>query len=248
MQATTLDCNCKRIRINWVLNRRLAARLRQKQGENLCFLGFGCIKRDQFLEDIFMGAGTGFRNFVFAAGIAVSGVSGAQAATVAFDSASTGPSWIESGFEFAPVRIVSGNCGISKACLALNKNEVTTMTLVGGGTFTLTSLYFELLGQSNFTTMNVTSTGPAGVVALSTVSVAHNTGYIANFGTLFSNVTSIIFTNASGNRGGGNVRIDDIVATATPIAPVPLPAAAGLLVMALGGMGFVGRRRKTVSA
>ena len=196
-----------------------------------------------------MDAGTGFRNFVFAAGIAVSGVSGAQAATVAFDvgvATTTPKTWTEAGFLFTLVRIVDGNCVTnSTKCLAFNDKDSTTMTLVGGGTFSLTSIWFQLLGKGSVTTLTVAS--PSASKSFKTADFAHNTGFTANFGTFFTDVTSILFSSTA-QKGSGNLRIDDIVATATPMAPVPLPAAAGLLVMALGGMGFVGRRRKTVSA
>lgn len=181
-----------------------------------------------------------FKSTVFGALLAICGATAASAATLSFDGASAGgaASYTDQGFTFTPVRIVNGNCGAANPCLALNDNETTTITRVGGGTFSLTSLWFQLLGQGTNNTLTVTSSVPAWVVDLPESSYPHNNGFTIDFASVFANVTSITFTTAS---NGGNVRIDDLVLVPSQ---VPVPAAAGMLALALGGLGLAGRRKK----
>lgn len=159
------------------------------------------------------------------ASFAVMAPSFASAVTIDFDGAA------DPAYQFDVDRTVNGNCA-SGSCLGLNTNEVSILSRVDGGTFSLTSLWFKLLGQTSDLLITATTSG-ASINYTQPV----QTGTTVNFG-IFTNVTSIIFSNI----GKGNIRIDDINLTET-VAPVPLPAGAGLLMAALGGLAMVRRRR-----
>lgn len=175
---------------------------------------------------------------------------GIQAATVDFNGVPNGVSspLVTDGFSFDVARIVNGNCA-ALDCLALNPEhgkspaDFDVMTLVGGGAFNLTSLWFKLLGgPASLVITSYDSLG--GVLNTATYTgpiYAHNTGYTLNFAGLFDNVAAISFTNT----GNGNVRVDDI--NASPVAGVPLPAAGGLLMVAMAGLGVFGRRRNKLA-
>lgn len=180
-----------------------------------------------------------FKSTVFGALLAIGAATAASAATLSFDGAFTGnaASYTDQGFTFTPVRIVNGNCGVANPCLALNDNETTTITRVGGGTFSLMTLWFQLLGQGTNNTLTVTSSILGSVIDLPESAYPHNNGFTINFASLID-VTSVTFTTAS---NGGNVRIDDLVLVPSQ---VPVPAAAGMLALALGGLGLAGRRKK----
>ena len=159
-----------------------------------------------------------------------------QALTVSFGGANVDP-YIENGFSIDVARIVNGNCNVAP-CMALNTNETSVLTRVGGGIFSLTSFWFQLLGRpttltvSAFSGMNLLDT-----VNLSSASFPHNKGQVFNH--LFDNVTSISFQDT----GRGNVRIDDLTLS-TSVSAVPLPAAFPMLMAGLAGLGVLGRRRK----
>lgn len=160
-----------------------------------------------------------------------------HAATLTFDSANVDP-YIEDGFAIDVARIVNGNCDAAsgRPCMALNNNDVSVLTLVGGGTFSLGSFWFQFLGRGAVNTLTVVS-DLGGVLFLGVNTFGRNDGgqYLDLSGlTLFQNVTSVTFSSSL----GGNVRIDDIVAA------IPVPAAGLLLFGALGGLAALRRRRK----
>lgn len=175
-------------------------------------------------------------------------VSSAGAVTINFDGEHSGSPLIMGEYQIDDARIVNGTCGVDKPCLALNKLETSILTRVDGGVFTLSSIWFYLAGVASETAglndLVVTSTGPAASIRLGQAPAdggyAHNTEYVVDFGDLFKDVTSIIF---SSYLGQGNVRIDDLVVSSP--APVPLPAAGGLLLAAMAGIGMLRRRRST---
>lgn len=176
--------------------------------------------------------------------------SSAGAVTVDFTGASSGSPLVTAGFSFDVARIVSGNCSTNPgACLALNPArgqsaaDYSVMTLVGGGAFNLTSVWFNLLG--NTSELAITGYDAFGAVVntvlYDTSGFAKNTGHTVNFGGIFDGIFAASFTNP----GTGNVRVDDINASA--VAAVPLPAAGGLLIAAMAGMGMLRRRRRTLA-
>ena len=55
-------------------------------------------------------------------------------------------------------------------------------------------------------------------------------------------ISSVVIDGTNG--GTFDFSLDDFAFTNAPTAPVPLPAALPLLLVALGGLGFAGRRRK----
>lgn len=191
--------------------------------------------------------------FSLAAAACIAGlgiVSSAGAVTLNFDGASSDAPLILGEYKIDDARIVNGQCGVDKPCLALNKLETSILTRVDGGIFTLSSIWFYLDGQASkkdgLNDLVVTSTGPAASIRLGQDAADggydHNKGYVVDFGDLFKDVTSIIF---SSYLGQGNARIDDIVVSSP--SPVPLPAAGGLLLAAMAGMGMLRRRRSTLA-
>ena len=161
----------------------------------------------------------------------------------------SGTPYVENGFQIDPIRIVDGNCGgaSGKPCMALNTNETSTLTKVGGGAFTLDSFGFEFQGQPSVLTVTAFS----GATLEDTI--VYDAGYVKNhwYGVLpdITNITSIIFDDT----GTGNIRIDDIgvsfaSAGGGPGLETPLPAALPLFATGLSAMGLLGWRRKRKGA
>ena len=162
-----------------------------------------------------------------------------HAATLTFDSANVDP-YVEDGFMIDVARIVNGNCDAvsGRPCMALNNNDVSVLTRVGGGTFSLASFWFQFLGRGAVNTLTVVS-DLGGFLALDAATFGRNDDgqvFDSSALALFQNVTSVTFSSSL----GGNVRIDDIV-----VAAIPVPAAGLLLFGALGGLAALRRRRKT---
>lgn len=180
------------------------------------------------------------------------GSSYASTITFPFNSAPGGSPYIESGFSFDVARIDNGNCDSpsGKSCLALNTNETSTLTKVGGGTFTLNSFGFELLG--NPATLTITDNLGDKLVFTQNDSHPCATPFCKNvWYTAFpfwAGITSVIFDDT----GTGNIRIDDINVVANAASPppavTPLPGAVSLFVSGLGTLGMLGWRRKRKKA
>ncbi len=170
---------------------------------------------------------------VFAATLAIQVLPG-HALTVGFDGANVDP-YIENGFQFDIARIVNGNCNV-KPCMALNTNETSVLTRVGGGIFSLSSFWFQILGRrAELTVKSYSGVNALETIVLTEAVYPHNSGQV--FSHLFDNVTAISFHDS----GKGNLRIDDLTVS---VSTVPLPAALPLLMAGLAAIGFVGRRRK----
>jgi hypothetical protein len=173
----------------------------------------------------------------------------AGATTITFTGANGGDSvgYSEAGLMFDDARITSGNCDGSvsgKACMALNKNEVSTLTSQTlGGLFTLTSFWFKLLGASP-AELSVESSKGGLLILTEAVYGKNNDGNVFDLigNALFEDVSWVTFTDS----GRGNARVDDIALLSAPPAPVPLPAAGLLLVAAIGGLTAL-RRKKAIA-
>lgn len=149
-------------------------------------------------------------------------------------SQASGP-YVEDPFTFSDARLVNGNCAAG-ACLALNPNELTAMSLASGSPFDLLGLTYTLLG--NPAELMVTGTFVSGDTISETFETPKNTLQTIYFSGSWSGLEQVVFDNS----GKGNVRVDDISA-------VPLPAAAWMLLAGLGVVGgVIGRRRRAAAA
>lgn len=166
--------------------------------------------------------------------------SAASAATINFDGTKPGDkfNYEEAGLIFDVTRIVNGNCDSAsgKPCMALNNNEQSILTKIGGGLFSLSSFWFQLLGNGTGNTLLVET--DKGSLSLPVGTWGKNNGgnvIDLTSNTDFFDVAYVKFFTTN----GGNVRVDDLT---TPSA-VPVPAAGLLLAGGLGLMAAVRRRR-----
>ena len=174
----------------------------------------------------------------------------AMSATIDFttDNSQGGGYYTEDGLQFDDIRIVAGNCDSLSGprCGAYNNNETSVLTKVGGGTFSLTSFWYELLGRGsgggkNFiaNTFYVAS-NLGGYLSFASNIVGNNDGgHVVDLSTLalFQNVTSLTFST----NGGGNVRVDDF-GIVEP-SPVPVPAAGLMLLAGIAGLASLRKRK-----
>ena len=193
------------------------------------------------------------KKFLAALALSTAGfaATGAMSATIDFTTLNSqgGGYYTEDGLQFDDIRIVAGNCDSLSGprCGAYNDNETSVLTKVGGGTFSLTSFWYELLGRgrggrNNFVTNTFyVASNLGGFLSFAANVVGHNdNGQVVDLSTLalFQNVTSLTFST----NGGGNVRLDDL-AVAGP-SPVPVPAAGLMLLAGIAGLASL-RKRKT---
>jgi hypothetical protein len=126
-----------------------------------------------------------------------------------------------------------------------NVNNVNGWTNVG-------SLLNATVGNSSTggsfqtDTINFRALGITGVNNDATFGVRLVSAYNPTLGTYASASSGIAGSPGDYNNNSGNWRFADVQIDGT-VAPVPLPAAAGLLVSGLGGLGTLVRKRKTAS-
>lgn len=148
------------------------------------------------------------------------------AATISFDQANTTP-YLEDGFQVDDARLNNGNC-LAGSCMGLNTNETSILTRTGGGAFSVSSIWFDLVSRP----AGLTVTSFNGATQIESIILTATDGPV--FSHLFTNITSLVFHNS----GTGNVRVDDIVVSA-----VPIPATLPLFGAALAGLAVMRRRR-----
>lgn len=161
-----------------------------------------------------------------------------HAVTVGFGALDVDP-YLESIFKFNTVDIVTSSCA-SGPCMGLRRNQTSIMTLAAGGVFSISSFWFQLLGNPAVLTVK----SFAGLTNLETIifttagNPANNGGQTFNH--LFAGATSISFTNT----GRSSLRVDDISGRSGSVSAVPTPAALPLFISGLAALGFAGRRRR----
>jgi hypothetical protein len=129
--------------------------------------------------------------------------------------------------------IVGGNC-LDAPCLGVNSEDPATLSTADGSTFSVSSFWFELLGEP--TDLIVTTS--SGEVTLDADTYGHNDGgqfYDVAGNPLFQNITSLSFLTSF-----GNARVDDVVLS---VNAVPLPGSALLLLGGILGLAAARRRR-----
>lgn len=184
---------------------------------------------------------------------------GASAAVIDFDNASLGThsNYIEDGFVFDKLRVVRAYCeGAPKNCGSENQFVNSTLTRVGGGLFAVSGMWISLVTQTPITFVT-----DRGSLALGVGSVfGGNTieaqkGYVLDLSTesIFRNINFLRIVDVTLGTTGtgvfkGNLRFDNItvepISVAAAVAPVPLPAAGGLLMAGMGGLALLRRRRR----
>src|SRR5262249_37077262 len=137
--------------------------------------------------------------------------------------------YVENGFTIDNARLTNGNC-LAGACMGLNNTETSTLTKVGGGAFSVSSLWFQFLGTHGVLTLTPSTGSP---VSLTQALFGNNDGG-QKTALSFTNIPSLMFSVTA----LGNVRIDDIIAAVGAVGQTgvtPLPGAVWLLGTVLAG-------------
>lgn len=194
------------------------------------------------------------RKVALAAMLAPPGM-GASAAVIDFSNASLGThtGYVEDGFVFDKVRVVSASCANKpkQNCAAENAFRETTLTRLGGGGFTVNSLWFSIVSAASPVKL-VSDKGSVTLAVgdmLGGLAIQMAKGYAADLSRngVFQNIGFLKIVDLTlGDPGTGhfkgNLRFDDL--DVTEVAPVPLPAAGGLMLAGMGGFAMLRRRKR----
>lgn len=159
------------------------------------------------------------------------GASAASAVTLTFDGPGQGPGpYSEAGLMFDDnLRILPGNCPGAGRCAAINRDVTTTLSSeIAGQRFDFNQITTRLTsGGANPQFTLTTSEG--GSLTITQPNATTDLTGVAGF-------SSVLFVQIS-FTGGGNARFDDIDVV-LGVAPVPVPAAGGLLLAGLGALAW----------
>jgi hypothetical protein len=181
-----------------------------------------------------------FRQWIMAGfAVALLETGPAQASVIDFETGGfSGDTFVQNGFVFTsikngngPVSIPSGQC-IDTKCLNIRNRESVSLTFTGGA-FSLSNFFFNTDGRGSGVIISLTLNGPGQLFSFNQGGQPFT---LAQLVAPFTNVTQIFFRHAD----NGTVRIDDIGAVP---AAVPAPAAGGLLLLGLGGLAALRRRK-----
>lgn len=136
------------------------------------------------------------------------------------------------------LRVQRNRCDVGH-CAALNRNQTINISRTGGGSFTLTSFWYQLLGVRSA----LTTTASNGEVRSYDASAVGNRdgGHTVDSASFFNDITLLTFYSAASRPG--NLRIDTLSFSYDDPSVVPLPAAVWLLLAGLGGLAVAGRRK-----
>jgi hypothetical protein len=147
--------------------------------------------------------------------------------------------------------------------ISLSFNWASTTQGVGNlqAQYTLNGSTWQNIGSEYSATVDNGTLGATGygfqtdIISLSAISGANNdanfgirlvSAYNPSLGNEYASATSVVGgAPVQYNNNSGNWRIADVQIDGT-LAPVPLPASLWLLVSGIGGLGVLGRKRKTM--
>jgi hypothetical protein len=181
-----------------------------------------------------------FRQWIMAGfALVFLGATPTQASVINFETgAFSGDTFVQDGFIFTsikngegPVSIPAGQC-IDTRCLNIRNRESVSLTFTGGA-FNLSNFFFNTNGRGSGVIVSLTLNGAGELFSFNQGGQPFT---LAALMAPFTNVTEVFFRHAD----NGTVRIDNIGAVP---AAVPIPAAGGLLLLGLGGLAAMRRRK-----
>ena len=192
-----------------------------------------------------------FKTTALCASLALSSVGTACATTLNFDEISglvpavgvthtinVGP-WV---YEISP-GVDQDQCGLGSPCASVFGSNLLSLYRADGLAFDVVSFWYKLIGVDGGLAITNETTGETR-----TYTVADNAGHnsvdlLGPHSDFLSDITSVRF--AFSGRDGDSFHIDDVQLNGPEDpSPVPLPATAGLMALALGGLGLAGGRKR----
>ena len=168
----------------------------------------------------------------------------ASAVTIEFDGEVVGGVYQEDGFSFEPASLTNGNCPADPSCLLLNPGSASsvTMTADDGSSFDLLGFSYHFLGDQQ-QQRGVLTVSNGTTLEFKQADYGNDPFTIteADLGGEFLGVSAITFTLVG--PGTGADRLDNVIALGGDTTVIPLPASALMLMGAVAGLGFLGRRR-----